>query len=80
VTVTCTFLPNPSTGSGINFTINPGITTNGYYGNYSWGKIYDYQNRSLGSPKEFTLNTNNGLIGLSTAPEVTRTRGLFKSK
>jgi hypothetical protein len=82
VTVTCRFLPNPliSPALGINFTINPGITTNGYYGNYSWGKIYDYENRSLGSPKEFIINTNNGLIGLSTAPEVTRTRGLFKSK
>ena len=82
VTVTCRFLPNPTPAIpvGIDFTINPGITTNGYYGNYSWGKIYDYENRSLGSPKEFILNTNNGLIGLSTAPEVTRTRGLFKSK
>ena len=80
VTVTCRFLPDPLTGTGINFTINPGLTTNGYFGNYSWGKIYDYQNRSLGSPKAFTANTNNGLVGLSTAPEVTRTRGLFKSK
>ena len=82
VTVTCRFLPNPliSPPLGINFTINPGLTTNGYFGNYSWGKIYDYQNRSLGSPKAFTANTNNGLVGLSTAPEVTRTRGLFKSK
>jgi len=80
VTVTCRFLPNPTNNSRIDFTINPGLTTNGYFGNYSWGKIYDYQNRSLGFPKEFILNTNNGLIGLSTAPEVTRTRGLFKSK
>ena len=79
-TVTCRFLPNPTNNSRIDFTINPGLTTNGYFGNYSWGKIYDYQNRSLGSPKSFTVNTNNGLVGLSTAPEVTRTRGLFKSK
>jgi hypothetical protein len=78
VTVTCEFNPNPTTGTGLNIS-NPGIVTNGYYGNYSWGKIYNYQNRSIDSPKQFTLNTNNGLVGLNTAPEVSRTRGLFQS-
>ena len=80
VTVTCTFAPGSSFSDQINFSSNPGLTTNGYFGNYSWGNIYDYQNRSLKNPKQFVLNTNNGLSGLSSAPEVTRTRGLFKSK
>jgi hypothetical protein len=80
VTVTCSFNPGPGLTNSINFVTNTQLITNGFYGNYSWGKIYDYQNRALGSPKQFTLNTNNGLIGLSTSPEVARTRGLFKSK
>ncbi len=80
VTVTCSFNPGSGLVNSINFATNTQLITNGFYGNYSWGKIYDYQNRALGSPKQFTLNTNNGLIGLSTSPEVTRTRGLFKSK
>jgi hypothetical protein len=80
VTVTCSFNPGPGLTNSINFVTNTQLITNGFYGNYSWGKIYDYQNRALGSPKQFTLNANNGLIGLSTSPEVTRTRGLFKSK
>ncbi len=33
--------------------------------------IYDYQNRALGTPEAFDINTNNGLTGLSTAPQVT---------
>ena len=80
VTVTCSFNPGPGLTNSINFVTNTQLITNGFYGNYSWGKIYDYQSRALGSPKQFTLNTNNGLIGLSTSPEVARTRGLFKSK
>ena len=59
---------------------NPLNRPNNFYGKYSWGNIYDYQNRGIGIPKNFTINTNNGLIGLSSAPEVTRTRGLFKGK
>ena len=80
VTVTCTFKPASGFSDRIIFSVNPGLSTNGYFGNYSWGTIYDYQNRSLKNPKQFTINTSNGLSGLSSAPEVTRTRGLFKSK
>ena len=74
VTVRCDFVP---VDGGINNTINLGINTTGFYGRYTWSKIYDYQNRARENPKDFIVNTNNGLIGLSTAAEVYRTRGLI---
>jgi len=77
VTVFCKFLPGPGYTNKI---IVNADASNGFYGKYSWGKIYDYQNRGINSPKNFTINTNDGLLGLSSAPDVTRTRGLFKSK
>ena len=39
--------------------------------------IYDYQNRARENPKNFIVNTNDGLVGLSTAAEIYRTRGLI---
>ena len=80
VTVFCKFLPSPNHANQIIVNADPLNRPNGFYGKYSWGKIYDYQNRGIGIPKNFTINTNNGLVGLSSAPEVTRTRGLFKGK
>lgn len=77
VSVFCRFLPGSGYGNQITVIVN---NSNGFCGNYSWGKIYDYQNRGIGVPNNFTVNTNNGFIGLSSAPEVIRTRGLFKSK
>ena len=74
VTVRCDFVPVPN---GVNKSINLGINTTGFYGRYTWGKIYDYQNRARENPKIFTVNTNDGLVGLSTAAEVYRTRGLI---
>jgi hypothetical protein len=50
-----------------------GLSQTTFYGNYSWGKFYDYDNRQLGTPKQFVVNTDNGLIGLSTSPQVART-------
>jgi hypothetical protein len=79
VTVTCNFAPSSFGnfvqvyGRGNN---NSGINTNNFYGRYSWGKIYDYQNRILGNPKTFIANTDDGIVGLSSSPKVTRTRGL----
>lgn len=73
VTVRCSFVSVPN---GVNNAINLGINTTGFYGRYTWGKIYDYQNRSRENPKDFVINVNNGLTGLSTAAEVYRTRGL----
>ena len=67
VTVRCDFVSVP--------TLNVGINT--FYGRYTWSKIYDYQNRARENPKDFVVNTNNGLTGLSTAAEVYRTRGLI---
>jgi hypothetical protein len=67
VTVRCDFVFVP--------TLNVGVNT--FYGRYTWGKIYDYQNRARENPKDFIVNTNNGLSGLSTAAEVYRTRGLI---
>ena len=74
VTIRCDFGP---VDGGINNAINLGINTTGFYGRYTWSKIYDYQNRARENPKDFIVNTNNGLIGLSTAAEVYRTRGLI---
>jgi hypothetical protein len=67
VTVRCDFVSVP--------TLNVGINT--FYGRYTWSKIYDYQNRARENPKDFVVNTNNGLTGLSTGAEVYRTRGLI---
>ena len=72
VTVRCDFVPVPD---GVNKAVNIGINT--FYGRYTWSKIYDYQNRLRENPKDFVVNTNNGLSGLSTAAEIYRTRGLI---
>jgi hypothetical protein len=74
VTVRCNFVPVPN---GIDKAINLGINTTGFYGRYTWGKIYDYQNRARENPKDFIVNVNDGLLGLSTAAEMYRTRGLI---
>lgn len=74
VTVRCDFVPVPN---GVNKAVNLGTNTTGFYGRYSWGKIYDYQNRARENPKNFIVNTNDGLVGLSTAAEIYRTRGLI---
>ena len=66
-TVTCNVVP-VNGGIGIN---TSGVTGK-YYGNYSWSKIINYENRAIKNPLEYTVNTNNGLIGLSTAPTVQR--------
>ena len=74
VTVRCDFNLVPG---GVDTAINTGINTTGFYGRYTWGQIFDYQNRARENPKEFNVNTRDGLVGLSTAPEVYRTRGLI---
>ena len=40
-------------------------------GYYSWGRFYGF-NRSVTSPKSFTINNQNGYTGLTTAPIVYR--------
>jgi hypothetical protein len=72
VTVRCDFVP---VTNGVDKAINVGINT--FYGRYTWSKIYDYQNRARENPKDFVVNTNDGMTGLSTAAEVYRTRGLI---
>lgn len=67
VTVTCHVYP-VNGGIGIN---TSGVTTN-YYGNYSWSKFFNYQDRTIRSPLNFKVNTDNSLVGLSTSPEVIR--------
>lgn len=44
-----------------------GVGVSNYYGNYSWGRMYDYLRNS---PKEFLVNSS----GLSTSPIVQRTK------
>ena len=82
VTVTCNLAPS-SFGNfvqiykrGLN---NSGIGTNNFYGNYSWGKIFDFQNRVLSNPKSFSAFTDNGIVGLSTSSKVIRTRSLLSN-
>lgn len=82
VTVTCNLAPS-SLGNfvqvysrGVN---NTGIGTNLFYGRYSWGKIYDFQNRSSNNPKTFTAFTDNGIVGLTTSAKVIRTKGLLSN-
>ena len=84
VTVTCHFAPDYDnavsvSGRGEYDDINlvfSGINTNGFYGRYSWSKLYDFQNRSLSlqGGKSFETYTENGLTGLSTAPKLIRTK------
>jgi len=84
VTVTCHFAPDSGTSVSVsdrgtydsNTSTFSGINTNGFYGRYSWSKLYDFQNRSLslGGSKSFDVYTDNGLTGLSTSPRVIRTR------
>ena len=66
-TVTCNVVPvNGRIG------INTSGITGEYYGNYSWGKIINYENRQIRNPLEYEVNTNNGLVGLSTAAIIHR--------
>ena len=81
VTVTCNFAPIE--GSFGNYILvylrgssGTGINTNNFYGRYSWSKIYDYQNRVLDSPETFDVYNNNGISGISTNPQIMRTRGV----
>jgi hypothetical protein len=82
VTVTCNLAPSEFGNyvqiykRGLN---NSGIGTNDFYGNYSWGKIFDFQNRVLGDPKSFSAFTDNGIVGLSTSSKVIRTRSLLSN-
>jgi hypothetical protein len=69
VTVSCNFV---AVDGGLSVNI-AGLSQTTFYGNYSWGKFYDYDNRQLGTPKQFDVNTNDGLIGLSTSSQVSRT-------
>jgi photosystem II stability/assembly factor-like uncharacterized protein len=76
VTVTCHFQPvQLSPGAG-EAPIEVGLVTSKYYGNYSWSKIYDYQNRQRLSPFSFAVNTLNGITGIESGPQLYRTKSL----
>ena len=83
VTVTCHFAPMVDNYVKVykRGEDNSGIGTNEFYGRYSWGKIYDYENRFLSNtvPQQFDTYTLDGLTGLSTSPKVFRTRGLLSN-
>jgi hypothetical protein len=74
-TVRCHFAPMPSVGPD-RIQINIGVNTTGFYGRYSFGMIYDYQNRARENPKQFIINKDEGLVGLNTGPLMYRTRSL----
>lgn len=75
VTVTCSFKPGPNSSNQIQVGVGTTALTK-YYGKYSWGLVYDYQNRAVYNPKEFLVNSDNGLVGFATAPLITRTKPL----
>ena len=77
-TVTCAFLPGPTTFGNNQIQVGLGVTANTdtFWGKYSWGKIFGYQNRGSGTPEEFFVNNMNGNTGLSTASVVSRRKPL----
>ena len=83
VTVTCNFAPKSPSDNYVQVYARgknqTGIGTNGFYGRYSWGAIYDYQNRVLGFPQSFDVYNDGGLVGISSSPKVIRTRGLLSN-
>jgi len=77
-TVTCAFLPGPISYGNNVIQVGLAVTANTdtFWGKYSWGQIYGYQNRGSGSPEEFFVNNMNGNTGLSTASVVSRKKPL----
>ena len=77
-TVTCAFLPGPTPYGNNTIQVGLGVTSNmdTFWGKYSWGKFFGYQNRGAGNPTNFLVNTMNGNVGLSTAAVVSRTKPL----
>lgn len=74
-TVRCFFVPVPAIGAD-RINVDIGINTTGFYGNYSFGVIYDYQNRAVESPSSFVVNSDDGLVGLNSGPILYRTRAV----
>ena len=70
-TITCNVVP---VNGGID--INTNGITGGYYGNYSWSKVFNYEDRAIRTPLDLSINTNNGLTGLSTAYTLQRIQPL----
>ena len=62
---------NVSPGHGLNF-VGLASDIGNYYGQFSWAKV-----STGGMGTTFTVNANEGLTGLSTAPVVTRTEKLL---
>jgi len=56
--------------SNVQSISNVGSIGTGIYGNYSWGKFYDFDVRT--NPFVFEPYTLNGIVGLQTAPTITR--------
>ena len=77
-TVTCAFLPGPISYGNNVIQVGLAVTANTdtFWGKYSWGQIYGYQNRGSGNPEEFFVNNMNGNTGLSTASVVSRKKPL----
>jgi hypothetical protein len=77
-TVTCAFLPGPISYGNNVIQVGLAVTANTdtFWGKYSWGKIFGYQNRGSGNPEEFFVNNMNGNTGLSTASVVSRKKPL----
>lgn len=72
ITVTCYFQRQPGGGN-----INVNVGSNSYCGTYSWGKIYDFEDRSRKTPVSFSISSNDSLVGLTTSPKLYRTKQLI---
>ena len=68
-----TFDNNQETFDSTVLTFDNGGEDNGYFGNFSWGRINWHPTKSRKQPLEFTSYHQNGFAGISTSPFVRRT-------
>ena len=68
-----TFDNNQETFDSTELTFDNGGEDNGYFGNFSWGRINWHPTKSRKQPLSFTSYHRNGFAGVSTSPFVRRT-------
>ncbi len=62
----------------VSVSSNQGISigSSSYFGNYSWGRVYDFVKQGTSS---FNANINDGITGIITGPVIIRSRDLKES-
>ena len=68
-----TFDNDQETFDSTALTFDNGGEDNGYFGNFSWGRINWHPTKSRKQPLEFTSYHENGFVGISTSPFIRRT-------